>query len=58
MPGDALTWLTYAGLGVIVGFFSGLLGIGGGSMIVPILGLLFVASGFAPDQVMPLSLGT
>jgi uncharacterized membrane protein YfcA len=58
MPGEALTWLTYAGLGVFVGFFSGLLGIGGGSMIVPILGLVFVAFGFAPDQVMPLSLGT
>jgi uncharacterized protein len=58
MPGDALTWLTYAGLGVFVGFFSGLLGIGGGSMIVPILGLVFVAFGFAPEQVMPLSLGT
>ena len=58
MPGDALTWLTYAGLGVFVGFFSGLLGIGGGSMIVPILGLVFVAFGFPPDQVMHLSLGT
>jgi uncharacterized membrane protein YfcA len=58
MPGDALTWLTYAGLGIFVGFFSGLLGIGGGSMIVPILGLVFVAFGFAPDQVMPLALGT
>jgi uncharacterized membrane protein YfcA len=58
MPGDALTWLTYAGLGVFVGFFSGLLGIGGGSMIVPILGLVFVAFGFPSAQVMPLSLGT
>ncbi|HEX4943294.1 MAG TPA: sulfite exporter TauE/SafE family protein [Usitatibacteraceae bacterium] len=58
MPGEALTWLTYAGLGVVVGFFSGLLGIGGGSMIVPILGLVFVAFGFPPDQVMHLSLGT
>lgn len=58
MPGEALTWLTYAGLGVFVGFFSGLLGIGGGSMIVPILGLVFVAFGFAPDNVMHLSLGT
>lgn len=58
MGADALTWLTYAGLGVFVGFFSGLLGIGGGSMIVPVLGLVFVAFGFAPDQVMQLSLGT
>jgi uncharacterized membrane protein YfcA len=58
MPGESLTWLTYAALGVFVGFFSGLLGIGGGSMIVPILGLVFVAFGFSPDQVMHISLGT
>ncbi|MDH5265100.1 MAG: sulfite exporter TauE/SafE family protein [Betaproteobacteria bacterium] len=58
MPAEALTWLTYAGLGVFVGFFSGLLGIGGGSMIVPTLGLVFVAFGFPPGQVMHLSLGT
>lgn len=58
MPAEALTWLTYAGLGVFVGFFSGLLGIGGGSMIVPTLGLVFVAFGFPAAQVMHLSLGT
>lgn len=58
MPGDALTWLTYAGLGAVVGFLSGLLGIGGGAVIVPTLGLVFVAFGFAPDHVMHLALGT
>jgi uncharacterized membrane protein YfcA len=58
MPGDPFTWLTYAALGVFVGFFSGLLGIGGGSMIVPILGLTFVAFGFPAEQVMHLALGT
>lgn len=58
MPGDALTWLTYAGLGVFVGFLSGLLGIGGGAVIVPTLGLVFVAFGFAPGLVMHLALGT
>jgi uncharacterized membrane protein YfcA len=58
LPGEAAIWLTYGALGLFVGFFSGLLGIGGGSMIVPILGLAFVAFGFAPDQVMHLSLGT
>ena len=50
MPGDALTWLTYAGLGVIVGFFSGLLGIGGGSMIVPTSGSCSSPSASRPTR--------
>jgi uncharacterized membrane protein YfcA len=58
MAGDALGWLIYPALGIFVGFFSGLLGIGGGSMIVPTLGLAFVALGFAPQEVMHLALGT
>jgi uncharacterized protein len=58
LPPDLLVWITYAALGVFAGFFSGLLGIGGGSMIVPVLGLTFVAFGFSPDQVLHLSLGT
>ena len=58
MPGDPLTWLAYAGLGVFVGFFSGLLGIGGGAVTVPILGLVFVAFGFPAGQVMPVAIGT
>jgi uncharacterized membrane protein YfcA len=58
LPPDLAIWLAYAALGVFVGFFSGLLGIGGGSMIVPVLGLTFVAFGFSPDQVLHLSLGT
>ena len=55
---DLASLAIYAGLGVLVGFFSGLLGIGGGSMIVPILGLTLVAFGLSPDQVLHLSLGT
>ena len=55
---ELVPWVTYAALGVFVGFFSGLLGIGGGSMIVPVLGLTFVAFGFSPDQVLHLSLGS
>ena len=58
LSADLVPWITYAALGVFVGFFSGLLGIGGGSMIVPVLGLTFVAFGFAPDQVLHMSLGT
>jgi len=58
LPAELVPWITYAALGVFVGFFSGLLGIGGGSMIVPVLGLTFVAFNFSPDQVLHLSLGT
>jgi uncharacterized membrane protein YfcA len=58
LPPDLVPWLTYAALGVFVGFFAGLLGVGGGSMIVPVLGLTFVAFGFSPEQVLHLSLGT
>ncbi len=58
LPAELVPWITYAALGVFVGFFSGLLGIGGGSMIVPVLGLTFVAFAFSPDQVLHLSLGT
>lgn len=58
MAAEALAWLVYAGLGVFVGFFSGLLGIGGGAMTVPILGLVFLAYGFPAEHVMPLALGT
>ena len=58
LPPELVPWITYAALGVFVGFFSGLLGIGGGSMIVPVLGLTFVAFNFSPDQVLHLSLGT
>jgi uncharacterized membrane protein YfcA len=58
LSADLASLAIYAGLGVLVGFFSGLLGVGGGSMIVPILGLTFVAFDFLPDQVLHLSLGT
>ncbi len=58
LSADLVPWITYAALGVFVGFFSGLLGIGGGSMIVPVVGLTFVAFGFSPEQVLHLSLGT
>ena len=34
-------WLYYVILGLIVGIFSGLIGIGGGIIIVPVLVLIF-----------------
>jgi uncharacterized membrane protein YfcA len=48
----------YLGIGAIVGFFAGLLGIGGGIIIVSSLALMFKAHAFAPDYVMHLAIGT
>jgi len=49
-------WWAYLALGAFVGFFSGLLGIGGGSAMVPVLAFVFAAKGF--DHVVHLALGT
>src|ERR687895_1352125 len=49
-------WWAYLALGAFVGFFSGLLGIGGGSAMVPVLAFIFSAKGF--DHVVHLALGT
>ncbi|TAH50198.1 MAG: sulfite exporter TauE/SafE family protein [Betaproteobacteria bacterium] len=51
-------WLAYPALGALVGFFAGLLGVGGGGIMVPILTTLFVAQGFPFDQVVHMALGT
>lgn len=53
-----LWWLSYPLLGVVVGFFAGLLGVGGGGIMVPVLTTLFVAQGFPRDVVVHLALGT
>jgi uncharacterized protein len=44
--------------GAFIGFFAGLLGIGGGMMLVPILSAIFSAQQFAPDHVVHLALAT
>jgi uncharacterized membrane protein YfcA len=49
-------WWAYLALGVFVGFFSGLLGIGGGAAMVPTLAFLFAAKGFG--DAVHLALGT
>lgn len=48
----------YCLAGAFVGFLAGLLGIGGGMTLVPILAALFAAQQFAPDHVVHLALGT
>ena len=51
-------WWAYLAVGVFVGFFSGLLGVGGGAVMVPLLAFIFDANGFAPLHVVHLALGT
>lgn len=51
-------WLGYAAIGAAVGFFAGLLGIGGGAIIVPLLALLFEAQGMPKAQILHLAVGS
>lgn len=53
-----LWWLAYPVLGAVVGFFAGLLGVGGGGIMVPMLTTLFLAQNFPHSQVVHLALGT
>ncbi len=50
--------LIYLAAGCFVGFFAGLLGIGGGSVMVPILSMTFAARGFSTDHVIHMALAT
>jgi uncharacterized protein len=45
-------------LGVIVGVMAGLLGIGGGGILVPVLASIFIYQGVPKESVMHLALGT
>ncbi len=44
--------------GCLVGFLAGLLGIGGGSVMVPILSMTFVSRGYSTDHVVHMALAT
>ena len=48
----------YLAIGVAVGFFAGLLGIGGGLIIVSSLALMFSAHDFPTQYIMHLAIGT
>jgi uncharacterized membrane protein YfcA len=48
----------YLGIGALVGFAAGLLGIGGGIVMVPLLVLVFRQLGMPPEHVVHIALGT
>lgn len=51
-------WWAYLALGAFAGFFAGLLGVGGGAIMVPLLTSIFIAEGFPKSEVVHLALGT
>ena len=53
-----LEWTAYLALGLAAGFVAGLLGVGGGLIIVPVLVFIFAAHHFPEQYVMHLALGT
>jgi uncharacterized protein len=56
-----LVWsiiLIYLSLGAVAGLLAGLLGVGGGAIIVPVLVYAFLQQGFAEANVMHMALGT
>lgn len=50
--------ILYLGLGAVAGLVAGLLGVGGGLIIVPVLAAMFIRQGIADPVVMHLAIGT
>ena len=51
-------WIIYLSMGLFVGVFAGLLGIGGGLILVTLMVYLFTLQGFPADRLLHLALGT
>lgn len=51
-------WWAYLAIGMIVGFLAGLLGIGGGMVMVPMLVFVFTAAGLPAQHLMHYALAT
>jgi uncharacterized membrane protein YfcA len=55
----SIEWiLLYMALGALAGFMAGLLGVGGGGILVPLLASVFTYQGTNADNVVHLALGT
>jgi len=50
--------VVFVALGAVVGFLAGLLGLGGGMTMVPVLTFVFTRQGFAPDHVVHMAIAT
>jgi len=55
---DPALAFAFLALGAIVGFLAGLLGLGGGLTMVPLLTLIFTRQGFAPEHVVHMAVAT
>jgi uncharacterized membrane protein YfcA len=51
-------WALYPLMGLLAGFFAGLLGVGGGFILVTLMVMAFGAQGFPAEQLMHVALGT
>jgi uncharacterized membrane protein YfcA len=51
-------WLLYLALGAFAGVLAGLLGVGGGLVIVPMLTFIFTSQGLPSEHILHLALGT
>ncbi|MGB7816168.1 MAG: sulfite exporter TauE/SafE family protein [Methylotenera sp.] len=53
-----MEYLLYLATGLFTGLLSGLLGVGGGLIMVPVLSFIFATLGFSPAYIMHMALGT
>jgi uncharacterized membrane protein YfcA len=58
LPLTPLELSVYAAIGALIGFFSGLLGIGGGAVQTPLTVLAFQAHGLPPEHIAHIAVGT